>query len=355
MATSGALAPFLSAMLGLRAQRLQEEEAKARAQQEMMAGIGKAATSAIGAATEFGKQAKADTAANELAQQYFGSPRAGGVPGQAQWDPKLAAKLPGQFTGGEAGLNKIIELEKLKGTIQSGKAAELWKQKNYELAQGHLDVARDRAADARLKAQQSGADQLLNKLEPASKEIYTASQAYQVKSQANQAQIEKAINDQDRPAYEEASRSQHALNALHAAKKLSIDLQGVPGWLDRDQLKAIQTMRQQPGGLPAAYNRYNVPGPPGSPGVNEPGQAMPAPSNYQYVPPAAINKAIGGAQVSPQEFQQIVGQPIPQAVSSALPANRAAPGVSLPIIKGPGGQPFRWDYQLGKPVPITTQ
>ena len=371
-------------MLGLRAQRLKEEEAKAAEMQGMISSI----TGGLGKLAGGFEQAGKDKAANALMQEYFG-PTTGGPQGiqRAQAvDPALqgpadiaAAKLPGYFRGGEAELGKRIELEKMKDVIQKGKAEDIYKKAAERRAESYLGLARDKAADVNLRAKQAAADAILNKLEPASKEIYTASQAYQVKSAANQAQFEKAINDGDRAAFEAAARDQHALNSLHAAKKLSVDQVGVPQWLSPEDREAVAMVRSggrgqipqgtrlsdfqgpstrsQRVGLTAAdmstgaYNRFSI-GPQG-------GEQQPAPSNYQYVPPEAVNRAMSGAQVSPQEFQQIVGQPAPQAgpAPQARPAAApgAAPGVSLPIIRGPGGQQFRWDYQLGKPVPVTTQ
>lgn len=340
MAASGVLAPFLSTMLGLRAQRLQEEEIKARMaqqqQEELMKGMQAAGSAFTGAMKDF----RADQSANELAQRYFGggpiqktgegqsfvgTPTVGGL--------MAADASKGRFTGGVEGLKQLMELEKMK----RGDAGDIWKALNYDLAR--QANTRAQAAETRAASKASYNGQLYEKLEPAAKGIFEASKYYGNQSQASLEGMQKAMAADDPEAYRTHANELIALNDLHRGKKLSRALVDVPPYVGAKQAKEYADLMEGgrgPEDLSAAGKSSPLP----------PFGQMTAPPS-QLVPAELVNRAQQGQPVSQAEAQSIVGPPPggPQPGGGA-----PAPGAGAPLARRnpTTGQVSVFNHQTGK-------
>jgi hypothetical protein len=124
MPASGALGPFLEAMLRLRAQRLEEQEAKDKG----LAALGEGISGGIGAIGKgiagAMKQQKTDAIANRLLNQETPPVAGGMLPSGVYQQPGVPA------TGGA----KEIELRKAMGQYSRSSGDDLYKQLNAQLA-----------------------------------------------------------------------------------------------------------------------------------------------------------------------------------------------------------------------------
>src|SRR5262245_54229125 len=131
--SSAGFGSFLSTMLQLRAQRLAEAEARAKAQEQGMSSLMSGIQSGIGGIMGGISKMGQDQTANRLGAEYFG-PQGTSAEGQ-RWagTPTVGGLMQADeirnkaFTGGEDELNKRIQLEGLRDTINKGKQADLYR------------------------------------------------------------------------------------------------------------------------------------------------------------------------------------------------------------------------------------
>lgn len=374
MATSGALGGFLQAMLQLRAQRLQEEEDKAKAKEQLMSGIGSGLSAAAkGIGSAFAQMGE-DQMYNQLSTEAFGQPvkRATSANAGVQSAANLAAaQMPGgldsskafgpQFTGGKSEFEGRMKLMELKDKINKERAADV-------RAGTYLDIAqqrniREEAAATREANKASYTNRLFEQAPKDAKEIIQASLLYQNKVPDLVAKQQQAMADNNYEAYENAKREHQAYNIMATNKKLGTDLIPVEPYVSRDmaekfaalseaqaaaqgggtrEQRALQTAQQDvprgewmaPGatGLPANRGSYS-PIPPGLP-------------PYSKLDPGMLNRVAQGGQFTQPEAQQITGM---QQQPQAGPAPGARPMTQMFRDKQTGQNvPFTWNPQTSK-------
>lgn len=392
MAASGALAPFLQTMLGLRAQRLQEEEIKAKLaaaqQEEMMKGIQQAGSAFVDSM----KGMKKDTAANKLMEEYFGG-GGGGVPQDASFAGAKAAAGGAspygggrKFTGGADELAQRIQLEQLRQTINDKRAGDIWKERNFGLNVANYNLRA--AADQRAASKATYANQLMEKAPERAKEIFNASRAIQEKSGNLIEGMNAAMASDDYDKYLQLAREHNALNDAHKGMKLTTAMTDVPPFVGAKQAKIMANLMGAEGGTdPEVARAMNLKGTAAQPirqwgpeetenlqearakaqgqmsrGFRMPGgplQAPPAAPANAPLNPEMVNRVMqstpGGGGYSQQEAQTIMGGQAPAGGSATSPG-APAPGAA-PIKVNPNtGQRItvrngQWvDLNTGQPV-----
>jgi hypothetical protein len=244
MATSGALAPFLQAMLGLRSQRLQEagmqQEQSNRDWSALASGISSAAGSIGGAIGNMGQNAMANTAMNmvnppratavgpnadALNAQAAASPLAGQIPYSQQ-----AANVMGPHTGGM----KEAKLMDAMGQFNGQKPEDLMKKLEMELKVKRYN-------DQRTKAKEADARKDVNSMTKQSREIFTDSKGYLSGSQMLMEKIAKAGN---RDEYMTYANELAALNSVHEGRNLKTPLRQVPPFVSPEDKAAMQGLEE---------------------------------------------------------------------------------------------------------------
>jgi hypothetical protein len=364
MATSGALSGFLNAMLELRSQRLKEAAAKAQAQEEMMKGIGEGIGSlgkGIGAAM---KQGREDTSANQLMNQ-LAPPRAQAVgpnaaalnaqaaqaplAGQVPYDEVPATMAP--FAGGKAGLDQRMEVEKMRQGIAKSRAADLWKQKNYELAERGLAIRQ--AAETRQASKASYANQLMEKAPQAAKDILTTSLAVQAKQDNLMEQMQKDMANDDFESYQAHAREMRGYQEVHKGAKLSSAMKDIPPFISARQAKLFADATANQEDITGAWMDPKATGLPENKASYSllSGGPKRAPANTP-LDPAMVNRMAQRGQFTPQEAAMVGGGP-PPAAGTQAPAPRPAPGAGPLIYKNKTtGARAVWNPQTGKMEPL---
>lgn len=360
MATSGALSGFLQAMLQLRAQRLQEEEAKQRASQAGMSSLMGGITSGIGSLMGGFQQAGQNQMYNRLSNQLA-------PPSATAVDPLMQAKFTGRLgapaTGGKEEYQALMQQQELQDKIASGKMNELYKAAAFNRAEGYYNRSAEQAAAAKQAAELKARNDAWEAMSKQAKEMYSDAEAYLKTAPGLRADMEKALEgDGDPTTFNQKATELMAMNSVRGGRKLGTPLIDVPAYFPKNQqgllddyLKAKAAAAGAPATSPVLGGLYSREspeaqklrttrlaaagqmGPPGTVEDIAPGVSVPYPSGAGKYAPAAtvlptemVSRAAqgGGApgSVSPQEFQQIAGQP-PPAAAGAAPMPAAAPGV----------------------------
>jgi hypothetical protein len=356
MATSGALGGFLSAMLQLRAQRLQEAEAKAKAQSELMSGIGKGLGSVMEGIGAGIKQGREDQMYNQLATEAFGKPvrRATSADQGIQSAADLAAsRMPGaldssaafgpQFTGGKAGFEERMKLFELKDKINKEKALDAYRQAQLGIAAGHLAARQNEASRAARVADLTERNKAFNDTSDKFKEIYKNTSGYLKSAQGFADDARKAMlannGEGDPVAWQAAKDELTRLNAVHAGLKLTVPALEPPPYVT----PAMQRLLQDPQAS-AAQQLFATQ------------QAGVTPqARHPVLPAELVNRGMQGVRLSPEEYQQAGMQAPPAPGATPMPsaapgaAARPAPGVVPLARRNPQtGQISTFNHQTGK-------
>jgi hypothetical protein len=216
------LGQFWDAMLGLRAQRLKEQEIEAELRQRQQEQIMQAASKAseqIGGAILGGMQTrKLDTLANRYLNEVPGAPRAGGVPGQAQWSDTVAASRDPRYrTGG---------MDELKTQLM------VQRQMAGNLAQQALTDQR------RLATAKTAYDLMSEPMQKGHKDL----SGYTKNIDVHMDTMQKAIESGNKEIYDTARDSAVALHKSLLANypKSGIPPPSIPPFVTPGQRKAIQ-------------------------------------------------------------------------------------------------------------------
>ena len=350
MATSGALGGFLQAMLQLRAQRLQEEENKTKAQTELMSGIGQGLGSVfkgIGGAMETSRK---DQAINQMMNQMM-------PPSATAVNPAMQAKFTGTsrtpFTGGQAGFQAFKDITELQDKISTGKADELRKAAAADRAQGYYDIRAREASASERAAELKARNDAYEAMSKQAKDVYNDTGGYLKASQGFLDDIRKSqAGEGDPAAYKIAADELTKMNAVHTARKLTTPLVDVPVFFPEAQQKLLSdynTARDIAAGAPATKGLLGRESPearglreagaeaatggPGGIGISVPypsGAPRYAPANTP-LPAELVNRAQQTPQqVTPEEAKQLGMQLPPPAGQTARPA----PGTpAVPLMK----------------------
>lgn len=366
MAASGALDSFLSTMLGLRAQRLQEQEAKARAQEELMSGIGKGLGSVmqgLGTGLEKGRK---DAAVNQMMNQMM-------PPSATAVDPAMQAKFTGRtgapFTGGQAGLDALKDIM----ALGKGDKEDIWKALNYNLARRRLNLDVGKASEAAAAAKTANQNKIFEGMSKSAQDIVKDSDAYRKSSREFLGDMTKALEANngkgDFAAWQVAADNLASVNDMAKGRKLTTALVDTPPFFPPAQQKLLDTYtaaQQAAKGAPATSGLLGRPSPEAraleEAGTEATGVAVPYPGGKpRYAPPTTpldpgmVNRLAGGAQATPQEAQQL-GAPYPGAGPTAAGGGgpTAAGGGPSPVRAAPGA-PLRnpntgqiWDPKTNK-------
>ena len=381
MATSGALSGFLQAMLQLRAQRLQEEEAKQRSSaagmQSLMSGITGAAGSIMGGF----KQAGQDQMYNQLSTEAFGKPvmRATSANAGVQSAADLAAsQMRGgldssaafgpQFTGGKEGFEARMQLMELKNKIGEGKAADVYKAAANDRAERYYDLAAGKAAAASRAAELKARNDAFEGMSKTAQEIYKDSEGYLKSASGIRKDIDESLRGEGNQAiFNQKATELMALNALHKGRKLSVPLVDVPAFFPENQQGLLQDYLTAQGAARERAGR-EAGGQMGPKGVVEdirPGVSVPYPGGApRYAPPNTplpaemVNRLATGARATEAEAAQL-GVPYPaaaqgpQAPAAQGPQAAPAPGAKPLIYRNKKtGARAVWNPRTGQMEPI---
>ena len=236
MATSGALGPFLDAMLKLRAQRMQEEQAQEASLQAGVQGLTSGITSAAGSimgGMAGGQQAGMMNTAMNTAMPPRATavgPNAGALNAQAAASP-LAGQIPYSqvpvtmqpHTGGAAEMKMLQGM----GQMQAAKPGDLMAQMRLQQGQDRLDM-QARAAE------ESKTNEIFNRKTEEADKIYKDSLAY---ISGSQALLEKMSGAKDRATYNSLANQLRATNSMAQGRKLQVPLVSIPGYQDPEAQK----------------------------------------------------------------------------------------------------------------------
>ena len=361
MATSGALSGFLSAMLQLRSQRLQEQEDKARAQAELMSGIGEglgAIGKGVGSAM---KQGREDQTYNQLMNRM--SP-----PSATAVDPAMQAKFTGEVgaphTGGKTEFNALQDQMELESKVAEGKKADIWKALAYNQRERALNIQAGKAVAASEVAKQAAQNKAFEGMSKSAQDIVKDSDAYRKTAPGfleDMRKAQEAKNGQgDFAAWKVAADNLASMNDMAKGRKLVTPLVDVPPFFPLAQQKLLNQLdvaQKAAQGAPATSGLFGRPSPEAlaltEAGTAATGVSVPYPSGKpRYAPPNTplnpemINRLAGGAQATPEEAKQLgVTYPGGGGGPTAAPAPGAAP---LARRNPQTGQISVWNSQAGK-------
>lgn len=239
MATSGALGPFLDAMLKLRSQRMTEEAAQ---EASLQAGVSSLASNVAGAATNImggmagGQQAGMMNTAMNTAMPPRATavgPDAGAINAQAAASP-LAGQIPYSqvpvsmqpHTGGAAEMKMLQSM----GQMQASKPGDIMAAMRLQQGQDRLDMQAKAAEEGK-------ANEIFNRKTEEADKIYKDSLAY---ISGSQALLEKMSGAKDRATYNSLANQLRATNSMAQGRKLQVPLVSVPGYQD-PEAKKIQS------------------------------------------------------------------------------------------------------------------
>jgi hypothetical protein len=340
-------------MLQLRAQRLQEEEAKQRASQAgmsaLMSGISGAASSIMG-----GLQTGAENKMyNQLSQEAFGG--GGGtsaVPQDASFAGAKVAAGGGTpfgggrtFTGGKAEFDARMKMMELRDKIARDKAQDVRAGTYLDLAQQRN--VREQAAATRQANKESYLNQLFQQAPKKAQDIIRASRLYQNAVPDLIEKERKAMFNNDYEAYQTHMREHQSLNTMAENQKLATDLIPVEPYVSRDMAEKFAALSEAQAAAQGGGTRQQRDLQAAQQDVT--GMSSPIPPGlppYSKLDPGMLNRVAQGGQFTQPEAQQITGmQPQPQAG----PAPGARPMTQMFKDKQTGQQvPFTWNPQTSK-------